>query len=101
MAVVDCQRRAIPVKNNAVSKVTWAVWHVPQFQVAGNTNPCAWFLLDTIAKAVLFTWVYNNTNGSLLIAALFHAVPSPSTSSGQCLLKGRRAGLATPPAGPR
>ena len=30
-------------------------------------------MLDTIAKAILFTWVYNSTGSSLLTVTLFHA----------------------------
>lgn len=52
--------------------VIWAVWHIPRFLTAGNTDSLAWFALDTVAKAVLFTWLYNNTNGSLLLVTLFH-----------------------------
>lgn len=53
--------------------VIWAVWHVPKFLAPGNAVPFGPYLLDTIAKAILFTWVYNNTRGSLLLATLFHA----------------------------
>ena len=30
------------------------------------------FLASVIAQTILMTWVYNNTGGSLLLAALFH-----------------------------
>ena len=54
--------------------VVWAVWHLPKFLVVGGTHEgFHWFLLDVLAKAVLFTWLYNHTRGSLLLAILFHA----------------------------
>jgi uncharacterized protein len=53
--------------------VVWTVWHIPRFLTAGNTDSFAWFALDTVAKAILFTWLYNSTNGSLLLVTLFHA----------------------------
>ena len=31
-----------------------------------------WPLLELIATSILFMWVYNNTQGSLLLALLFH-----------------------------
>lgn len=54
----------------------WAVWHLPLFLTSGATQshiPMGWYLPYALAVAILFTWLYNNTNGSLLIATLFHA----------------------------
>ncbi len=54
--------------------LVWAVWHLPKFLVVGGTHEgFLWFLLDVLAKAVLFTWLYQHTRGSLLLAILFHA----------------------------
>jgi uncharacterized protein len=53
----------------------WAVWHLPKFLTAGDAHDYSfWFFaLQIIAEAILYTWIYNNTRGSLLIALLFHA----------------------------
>lgn len=52
----------------------WALWHLPKFLVVGGTHEgFGWFLLDVLAKAVLFTWLFNHTRGSLLLAIIFHA----------------------------
>jgi CAAX protease family protein len=53
--------------------VTWGVWHLPKFLSHWNTVSFAWFMVDVLAKAVLLTWIYNNTEGSLLLVTLFHA----------------------------
>lgn len=54
--------------------LVWAFWHLPKFLVVGGTHEgFGWFLLDVLAKAVLFTWLYQHTRGSLLLAILFHA----------------------------
>lgn len=54
--------------------LVWAGWHLPKFLVDGGTHEgFGWFLLDVLAKAVLFTWLYQHTRGSLLLAILFHA----------------------------
>lgn len=54
--------------------LVWAFWHLPKFLVVGGTHEgFGWFLLDVLAKAVLFTWLYQHTQGSLLLAILFHA----------------------------
>lgn len=53
--------------------VIWSAWHIPKFLVAGYDTPLGWYLIMTVARAVLFTWVYNGTRGSLLLVTLFHA----------------------------
>jgi membrane protease YdiL (CAAX protease family) len=53
--------------------IVWTVWHIPRFLTAANTDSFFWFALDTLAKAVLLTWVFNNTKGSLLLVTLFHS----------------------------
>ncbi|MHB9286012.1 CPBP family intramembrane glutamic endopeptidase [Halobacteriales archaeon Cl-PHB] len=55
--------------------VVWIGWHAPLFVVPGavqtTLDPLP-FLVQGIALAVLFTWLYNSTRGSLLLAVLFH-----------------------------
>jgi membrane protease YdiL (CAAX protease family) len=53
--------------------VIWALWHLPKFLSHWNGIYFAWWMGDVMAKAVLLTWMYNNTKGSLLLVTLFHA----------------------------
>jgi uncharacterized protein len=55
--------------------VVWAFWHVPKFLTEGSAQDYSFWLyvVDTIAKAILFTWIYNSTGSSLLSVTLFHA----------------------------
>lgn len=53
--------------------VIWGVWHIPKFLSHWDTAAFAWFMVDVLAKAVLLTWMYNGTRGSLLLVTLFHA----------------------------
>lgn len=53
--------------------VIWGLWHLPKFLAPGNTSPFGWFMVKIAVEAILFTWLYNNTKGSLLLATLFHA----------------------------
>jgi len=56
--------------------LAWGFWHLPLFWMKGNFHqeiPLGLFMLQSIALAILFTWVYNNTRGSLLIVHLVHA----------------------------
>lgn len=55
--------------------VIWGAWHLPKFLGVGASNErsFAWFLVFIVAEAVLYTWLYNNTRGSLLLVTIFHA----------------------------
>ena len=55
--------------------VVWITWHAPLFVVPGaiqtELNPLP-FLIQGLALAVVFTWLYNSTRGSLLLVVLLH-----------------------------
>jgi len=55
--------------------VIWSVWHLPKFFGTGSSEGRSffWFTVFTVSVAVLYTWLYNNTRGSLLLVTLFHA----------------------------
>ncbi len=73
--------------------VIWSLWHLPKFVSHWDTLTFLWFVVDTMAKAILLTWMYNNTKGSLLLVTLFHAsfntaavfLPMANTVSGENL----------------
>ncbi len=74
-ALPKLQARHGALSASLIIGVIWAFWHVPKFLTAGSAQDYSFwlYLLDTIAKAILFTWVYNNTKSSLLLITLFHA----------------------------
>ena len=55
--------------------VIWSVWHLPKFLGTGTSGGRSffWFTVFCMAAAVLYTWLYNNSRGSLLLVTLFHA----------------------------
>ena len=53
--------------------VIWGLWHFPRYLAPGNTGPFGWFMVKVLADAILYTWVYNNTRGSLLLVTILHA----------------------------
>jgi membrane protease YdiL (CAAX protease family) len=53
--------------------VIWGFWHLPKYLTHFSVPSFAWFMGHTMAAAVLYTWLYNNTKGSLLLVTLFHA----------------------------
>jgi len=58
--------------------VIWAFWHLP-LMVVGQVN---WSdIVLVIAVAVVFTWVFNNAQGSVLIVMLMHAMNNTISGS--------------------
>ena len=52
----------------------WVAFHVvPLVQGQRTWQWIAWWALATLALRVLYTWLYNNTGGSVFATALFHA----------------------------
>jgi membrane protease YdiL (CAAX protease family) len=55
----------------------WSVWHVPLWFLAGSSQQGSSFWLfaaSLILTSVLYTWLFNNGKGSILVAVVFHAV---------------------------
>jgi uncharacterized protein len=83
-ALPRLQKQVGPVWGSLILGVLWGMWHlpllfIPEQSPVGHTITLALlvvFFLAIIAKSVSFTWLFNNTNGSLLIATLFHAAAS-------------------------
>jgi membrane protease YdiL (CAAX protease family) len=54
----------------------WSFWHYPLFFISGTSyiNQSFFsFTISSMAISILFTWLHNNTNGSILVAMIFHA----------------------------
>lgn len=67
------QERYSAFSASIILGLIWAVWHVPKFMPHWDTVMFLWWMLDVMAKTIFFTWIYNNTKGSLLLVTLFHA----------------------------
>ena len=51
----------------------WALWHLPRYMATENTSLFVLGTLKILAEAILYTWLYNNTKGSLLLTTIMHA----------------------------
>ncbi len=73
-ALPHLQARSNALVASLVLGMLWGFWHLPLFWIPGKFSdlPFGWFLLGILPLSVLFTWVFNNTKGSILIAVLFH-----------------------------
>lgn len=61
----------------------WAVWHFPYALTKGtflSEVPLYWFFINLLALSIIYTWIFNNTNGSLLLALLFHAAGNTTSN---------------------
>jgi membrane protease YdiL (CAAX protease family) len=55
--------------------IVWFLWHVPLLFIPGDQNgamPLPLMAVFILASAVLYTWLYNNTGGSVLAVTLLH-----------------------------
>lgn len=55
----------------------WGAWHLPLFFISGtiqSQTPIWGFMILILCGTILFTWVYNNTKGSILAVMLFHTM---------------------------
>ena len=70
-----------PLMGTVILGLLWALWHLPEFLVpawAKSSGGSGFldilkFVVIAIAFAIVITWVFNNTRGSVLMAILVHA----------------------------
>lgn len=65
-----------PISASLILGVIWAVWHAPLFLMPSNFHsgiPFGLFAVQVIASSLIYTHLHLLTNGSLLIAHVFHA----------------------------
>ena len=74
--------------------VLWTGWHAPLYLSASRVanNPPLVFAVGVLAMAVVYTWVYNRTGGSLLIAILLHAAGNSAPAAVRDLVPDMGAG---------
>ena len=83
-ALPRMQPRYGPLWGTLLLGVLWGFWHLPYFLTPDHGGgpgtgfapflmSFPMFLLMVIALAIIFTWVFNHTQGSIFIATLLHA----------------------------
>ena len=64
------------LKASLLIGILWAPWHLPLWLTGSEGHPISLyvpFVVAVVASSVFYTWLYNNTGGSLLIVVLYHA----------------------------
>jgi len=62
--------------------VIWTLWHLPVFfnPATSYSNTPFWvFLVFLTPFAILYTWIFNSTGGSVLMVMILHAVTNASS----------------------
>ena len=100
-ALPRLQQRYGPLGASMILGVLHGLWHLPALMTI-NFGPLPRanyvpFVLTAMLATVLYTWVYNATNGSVLMAILMHA--ASNAVSGWLTTLFQTAGLHEPSAG--
>jgi uncharacterized protein len=80
-ALPALQARYGALVSSVILGVLWALWHLPVFfnpDTHYSNLPFVIQLAIQIPLAILFTWVFNSTGGSVLMAILLHAMVNAS-----------------------
>jgi membrane protease YdiL (CAAX protease family) len=67
--------RFSPFTASIILGLVWTIWHLPLFWISGDFHqqlPFSWFLLQIFGSTFIYTWLFNRTNGSLMVALVFH-----------------------------
>jgi uncharacterized protein len=65
-----------PLVGTLILGPLWGLWHLPLFLTPWNELTAlnvVGYVLTTTSLAIMYTWVFNNTKGSVLMAILIHA----------------------------
>jgi membrane protease YdiL (CAAX protease family) len=66
-----------PLLGSLILGPLWALWHLPLFFVPSGDSPLTMFnlglfLISITFSTIIYTWVFNNTKGSVLMTMLVH-----------------------------
>jgi membrane protease YdiL (CAAX protease family) len=86
-ALPRLQARHSALTSSVIIGVLWTFWHIPLFWVPGaalgpwetvSIASVSTYLVSTIGTAIIFTWLFNNTRGSVLLAIVLHITTNAS-----------------------
>ena len=78
-ALPQLQRRFSPLTSSLIIAVLWFGWHLPQFFVIAtyrDSSPVQYvgMFVGLTCGAVILTWLYNRSGGSILLVAVWHGL---------------------------
>jgi membrane protease YdiL (CAAX protease family) len=75
-ALPRLQAKYNALTSSLIVSIPWILFHLPLFFTKGATQESMSFVgyaVQLMAVSILFTWLYNNSRGSVLLAYLMHA----------------------------
>ncbi len=77
-ALPRLQSRFNALLSSVILGILWWLWHLPLVFIPGrfmtdNLLLFAFLSVEIVLTSILFTWIYNNTGGSVLACMLLHA----------------------------
>jgi membrane protease YdiL (CAAX protease family) len=76
-ALPKLQEKYSALESSLILGVIWTMFHLPLFFTLTGSSQAhesfVGFLIGTVSLTVIFTWMYNHTRGSVLLAYLLHA----------------------------
>ncbi len=65
-------KRRSALASSLIIAVFWVLWHIPISPILNNVSFLGLFLLEVFPLSVLFSWLYINSHGSILLVVLLH-----------------------------
>ena len=76
VALPRLQAKYNALTSSLILSIPWILFHLPLFFTKGSTQEnmsILCYAIQLAATSILFTWMYNNTKGSVLLAYILHA----------------------------
>lgn len=73
----------------------WALWHTPLFFYMYPVSVLPGLIIGLLAGAIIFTWIFNSTGGSVLMTILWHGLFNYATACTACKTSVPAAVLST------
>jgi len=94
-ALPQLQRRHSALTATLILWVAWAAWHTPLFFYMYPLSVLPGLVIGLLAGAIVFTWIFNSTGGSVLMTAIWHGLFNYATACSVCKASTPTAVLST------